>query len=87
MTPQKAAKIWRGKTKLHRLRVKNHLSQNELSNVSGVPKSTIICYENKSRPIESAKLNTLCDLANVLNCKIDDLLESKELIEKYNKVK
>ena len=87
MTPKRASIVWQGKTKLHKLRVKKGLSQNELAVVSGVSKPSILQYEQKVRPIDGARLSTLCDLCLSLDCKIEDLLESKELIEKYRKVK
>lgn len=74
-------------TKLQRLRVKRGLTQSELSAVSGVTQRAIQCYEQELRPIEGAKLETLCDLSIALGCKIDDIIDSKKLIDKYQKAK
>ncbi len=91
MKPQQAAQIrtQRGlkQTKLQRLRVKKGLSQSELAAISGIPISRIQHYEQQVRTIDSARLDTLCALCMALNCKIEDLLESKEIIEKLRMTK
>ena len=91
MKPQQAAKIRIKKglnsTKLQRLRVAKGLSQSELSAISGIPIRRIQHYEQQVRPIDSARLDTLCDLCLALNCKIEDLLESKQVIEKLRMTK
>lgn len=73
------------KTKLQEARVKRGISQGELADATGVPKKTIQGYEQKRLHIDSAKLNTLCDISLALNCKVEDILESEELIEKLRK--
>lgn len=87
MKPEKAIEIWGETGKLKNIRAKKGLSQNDLSMLSGVPKTTIQCYERGTRFIDGARLNVLCDLAISLNCKIEDLLEDKSLIQKFKKVK
>ena len=74
-------------TKLQKLRVAKGYSQSELAEASGVPKRTIQCYEQETRPIDGARLPYLCDLSIALDCKIEDILESEELIEKFKEVK
>lgn len=92
MTPQTAEKlrvqrgIDRG-TKLRRRRVERGLSQSELSLLSGIPVQTLRRYEQDERPINRAKLDTLCSLCIALDCKIEDILESADLIEKYRLTK
>lgn len=85
MTPQKAAKIREKRgiqdTKLQRLRVKKGLSQSELAALSNVPIRRIQHYEQRVRPIDGARLETLCALCIALDCKIEDILESKETIK------
>lgn len=87
ITPHQAKRIREEKgieeTKLQKLRVKKGLSQGGLAAVSGVPIRTIQCYEQQTRPIDGARLNSLCDLALALNCKIEDIIEDKTLIEKF----
>lgn len=87
ITPQQAKKIRDEKgieeTKLEKLRVKKGLSQSSLAAISGVTKRAIQTYEQQSRPIDRARLDTLCRLCLALDCKIEDIIEDKELIEKY----
>lgn len=87
MTPQKATELWKENTKLKKYRVRKGLSQTELSILTGIPVTTIRCYEQKKRPIDGASLKHLCNLAIALDCQICDLLESKSLAAKYKKVK
>lgn len=90
MTIQKASEIRKQKalapTKLEILRVSHNLSQGDLAAKSGVPKRTIQCYEQRTRPIDGAHLSTLLDLCITLNCEIVDLLEDEELIQKFDYV-
>jgi transcriptional regulator with XRE-family HTH domain len=92
MTPKQAEELLmkygmkRG-TKLRILRVQRGLSQSELSKITGVPTRTIQNYEQESKKADSARLSTLCELSEALNCKITDIIEDEELIERFNKVK
>lgn len=74
-------------TKLQTLRLKKGLSQNGLSLKSGVSKRSIECYEQRTRHIDGAKLETLCALCFALDCKIEDIIESKTLIDKFRMCK
>lgn len=74
-------------TSLQKVRLKKGLSQKKLAEKSGVSVRTIECYEQRSRPIDGARLETLCELSKALGCKIVDILESQELIEKFNATK
>ena len=91
ISPEQAQKIRESKgledTNLQRLRVEKGLSQTALSAKSGVTRRTIECYEQRTRAIDNARLDTLCRLSFALDCKIGDILESKELIEKYKLAK
>lgn len=92
MTPEQAEKIRVQKgidkgTKLRRMRVKRGLSQSELSEYSGVTIQTIRRYEQSPVPIDGAKLKTLIALSLALNCKIEDIIESEELLHKYRATK
>ena len=72
-------------TKLQEMRQKNNLSQSKLAELSGVKIRMIQQYEINARNIDGAKLETLCDLAAALNCKIYDILENDDLIKKVKK--
>ena len=74
-------------TKLQRIRVKKGLSQSELAAISGVSKRTIQSYEHNTTNIENARFKTLCKLCISLNCKIEDIIENKDLIHKFRMVK
>lgn len=92
MTPKQAEQIRIQKgidkgTKLRRMRVSKGLSQSELSAYSGVPIQTLRRYEQSAAPINNAKLKTLVALACALNCSIEDIIESAELLRKYRSTK
>lgn len=74
-------------SKLAELRIKKGLSQSDLANKAAIPISTIRCYEQGTRPIDNARLKVLCNLCVVLDCKVDDILENHDLIERYKLVK
>ena len=73
-------------TKLRRQRVKKGLSQSELSAISGVPLKTLQRYEQSAMLIDNMKLKTIIALCVALDCKIDDVIESAELIAKYRTI-
>lgn len=92
ITPEKAEEIRLAKglgkgTKLRVLRVQRGFSQAELSRRSGVPMRTLQKFENNPHQIDHTKLDTYCQLCLALDCRIPDILEDEELIEKFNKVK
>lgn len=91
ITVEQAGKIRKAKgieeTNLCKMRRKKGLSQRELGNVSGVAERAIRMYEQRERKIEVAKLNTLCDLALALGCRIEDILDNETLTKKYKAVK
>lgn len=74
-------------TNLRIKRVEKGWSQSELANISGVNIKTLRLYEQREEPLNSAKLKTLCALCIALGCRIEDILESEELKEKYRIVK
>ena len=74
-------------TKLQKVRLKKGFSQKQLSVVSGVSVRSIQCYEQETRPIDSARLDTLCNLCLALDCRIEDILESKDMIAKFKLTK
>lgn len=73
-------------TKLRRQRVKKGLSQSELSAISGVPLKTLQRYEQSAMLVDNMKLKTIIALCVALDCKIDDIIESGELIAKYRTI-
>lgn len=92
MTPKtaEALRLKRGLdkgTKLRRLRVAKGYSQTELSAMSGVPLQTLRRYEQSPAPINNAKLKTLVALCLALNCKLEDVIESVDLLNRYRATK
>ena len=66
-------------TNLQRVRITAGLSQSQLATEAGLPLSTIQKYEIGDRNIDRASLSILCALAEALDAKIPEILESKEL--------
>lgn len=69
-------------SKLQVLRKLKGMSQNDLALASGVKKRAIQTYEINQRPIDGAGLDILIPLALTLECKISDLLEDDDLVNK-----
>ena len=71
--------------KLQDKRIAAGLSQSQLAKLAGISTGVLQHYEQGSRQIDGAKLETLADLAAALGCKIPDILESSDLIEKVKR--
>lgn len=63
------------KSKLHNIRKARGFTQQELSNASGVSLRMIQLYEQKQNDISKAQVNVVINLAKVLGCEIEDLLD------------
>jgi len=61
-------------TKLQQLRISNHMSQSELSKLSGVNYRTLQDFDQGRKSLANAKGEMLYRLSYALNCSIDDLL-------------
>lgn len=73
---------------LKELRFKKGLSQGQLAKACGIPKSTLIKYENGYASINSARLDTLLKLCIVLECKLEEIITNSNLVKllnEYNK--
>ena len=64
--------------RLKEYRIKRELSQSELSKLTGVNLRMIQFYESGFKNINHAHADTVCKLATVLNCKMEDLIERFE---------
>lgn len=62
--------------KLQEKRKHKGLTQNQLAQLSGVPLRTLTKYESGEIEINKAKAEVVRRLANALDCKIEDLLET-----------
>jgi DNA-binding transcriptional regulator YiaG len=60
---------------LQKIRQQVGLSQTELAIASKTPLRTIQSYEQKLKDINRAEATTLCNIANILHCQIENLLE------------
>lgn len=59
---------------IERLRKEKKMPRRVLSDLSGVPQTTIYALEKGVYDIQYAKIDTLIDLAKGLDCKVKDLL-------------
>ena len=74
-------------TKLQKIRIKRNITQSKLAERSGVSVRLIQQYEQGVRRIDGAKLETLCDLAAALNCRLEDIIESRKIVTKLRAIK
>lgn len=63
------------KSKLHSIRKARGLTQQELSKASGVSLRMIQLYEQKQNDIKKAQVGYVLNLAKVLGCDIEDLMD------------
>ena len=70
-----AEKMARRKTKLHQIRKARGYTQQELSEASGVSLRMIQLYEQRQNDINKAQVTVVINLARVLGCDVEDLLE------------
>ena len=65
-------------TNLQRLRLAAGLSQSQLAKAANVKLRSIQAYEQKTKDINKAQLQSACTLAKVLSIRPEDLLEGGE---------
>lgn len=70
-------------TKLKALRVKSGLTQKDFAYLIGINLGTLKHYEQGSRSFDSAKFDVFFNACLVLNCKVEELLESEEYADVY----
>lgn len=66
--------FYHSESKLKQVRKNCNLTQEELSNLSGVSLNTIRAYERKAKDIDKAQIDIVLRLVNALKCDIKDLL-------------
>ena len=74
--PRKAAN-----TKLKAMRVKAGLTQREVVERTGINAQTYSQYEQGAKSFDSAKLVTILNVCVALSCKLEDVIEDKELLK------
>lgn len=72
---------------LKEMRIIRKISQNELAKLSGVNARMIQFYEQEKKNINGAKLGTLINLSNALDCRIRDILTDDQLKNECEKAK
>lgn len=60
--------------RIAKLRKEQGLTQRDLSELTGIPLSTLCKYEQDVFDMKNMPLSTACLLAQMLNCKVYDLL-------------
>ena len=73
--------------KLKEKRMEKSMTQEQLSEKSGVSVRTIQAYECGLRRIDGATLETLCRFAIALDCRIRDIIEDESTIQLFDVVK
>lgn len=71
-------------TKLKALRLKAGLTQREVVEKTGINAGTYTQYEQGVKNFDNARINTILRVCVVLNCKLEDILESTEYLEVLN---
>lgn len=69
-------------SKLQQIRKLHKITQSELSVKANVNLNSIRKYEIGAKKIDNAKLETLCNLCDALNCSLVDIIENDALINK-----
>ena len=64
-------------SRLKQTRKKRGLTQEQLSEASGVSLNTIRAYERKAKDIGKAQIETVLALANILKCEAKDLIDDR----------
>ena len=71
--------------KLKKLRESTGMSQNEFAKKAGINVRTYQMYEQGAKLIDNAKLKTILKICMVLSCKIEDIVENKDIIKMLKK--
>lgn len=71
----------RRQTALRYYRTLAGLNQQQLSDISGIPLKSIQSYEQGKRDINKAAAGKLYELSKILNCKMEELLETQDAEE------
>lgn len=66
---------YRGQTNLARMRSACGYTQRELAELSGVSLRSIQMYEQRNKDINRAQASAVAQIARVLHCRVEDLLE------------
>ena len=70
--------MYKHMTNLRRIRLKKELTQLELATLTNIKLSTLQKLDKGSNNINKASVDTVLALAKVLDCSIEDLLETED---------
>lgn len=76
-------------TKLKAMRIKTGLTQREVVERTGINAQTYAQYEQGVKSFDSARLGVILNVCIVLSCKLEDVIEDKELLKsiaQYNAI-
>lgn len=71
--------------KLKALRQAAGLSQAQLGEITGLNYRTLQHYEQGTKDLNAAKLQTLLKLCNALNCTLPDIITDPETLAEWNR--
>ena len=72
-------------SKLQQLRQAAGLSQSQFAKAAGINVGTLRHYEQGSRKIDHAELGTLLKICAILKCRIEDIIEDPEIVERLRR--
>lgn len=72
-----------GNTKLKEIRVKRGFTQIEVAANANINPRTYQMYEQGYRKIENAGLDIIIPICNILDCRIEDIIDSDDLLKLY----
>ena len=72
-----------GNTKLKEIRVKRGFTQIEVAANANINLRTYQMYEQANRKIENAGLDIIIPICNALDCRIEDIIDSDDLLKLY----
>ena len=67
---------------IKKVRIEKQLTQQQVADASGVKVGVLRHYEQGSKNIDTAKLETLLNICGALGCNLVDILEDEKLKEK-----
>lgn len=73
-------------TKLQQLRTSKNLSQQQLADLAGVNVRVLQHYEQGSRRVDYARMDTIMKLAKALDCKMVEIIEDPEFLKLIDEV-
>lgn len=72
-------------SKLKTARQAAGLSQNQLAEKANINVRTLQHYEQRSKILDHARIDTILRVCLALNCKFEDIIENQDYIDLFNK--